>query len=76
MAELHRDQHEAAQQEGQEQRETVGVVQSGDQHEQQQHQEAQPGPCRQDVQSPPLQRQGQGIDTLTPSNPSAIRLRR
>ena len=69
MTELHRDQHEAAQEEGQKQSETVGVVESRDQHEEQQYEEPEPGPCRQNVESPPLQGHWQAIGTLSPTSP-------
>lgn len=69
MAQMHGDQCEATQKKSHKQRETVRVVESGYEHEEQQRSESQSRAGRQDVQSPPLQRQWQGIGSLTPSDP-------
>ena len=69
MAQVHCDETEATQEKRQKHRHAVGIVESGDEHEQEQHTEPHAGARWQDVKSAPLQCQRQGIGSLTPSDP-------
>ena len=69
MAQMHRDEAEATQEKSQKHRQAVGIVEPGDEHEQEQHTEPDAGARRQDIKSPPLQSQRQGIGSLTPPDP-------
>ncbi len=69
MAQVHGNQCEATQQKSQKQRETVCVVETRDEHEEEQHPKSQSRPRRQNVESASLQCQRQGIGALSPSYP-------
>src|SRR3982074_1849437 len=69
MAKMHRDQHEAPQQERQKQRQAATVVESRDEHEQQQHAKPHPGTGWQDVKPAPLERQRQSVRPLAAPAP-------
>jgi hypothetical protein len=57
MTKLHRHQRESAHEEGEKQRQAVGIVESGGQHECQQDRESKPGARGQNIQPSPLQDQ-------------------
>ncbi len=70
MAQVHRDEPEPDEQECQQQRQAVGIVEAGDQHEQQQHGKPQTRLGGQDVDPAPLQSERQGIEPLATADPS------
>ena len=69
MAQVHGNQCEATEQESQKQRETVRVVETRDEHEEEQYPKSESRPRREDVEPPPLQCQRQGVGALSPSYP-------
>ena len=69
MAKLLGYSRKTAHEKGEKQRQAVGVVESGGQHQRQQYGKPQPGTRGKNVEPPPLQGQRQGIGSLTPLDP-------
>ena len=69
VALLHRDEREAREEEGEKQCEAVRVVQSREQHEEQQCRERQPGTGGQNVEPASLERHRQAIGPLAAAHP-------
>ncbi len=67
---MHRDQAKPPEQKGQEQRETVGVVQAGNQHEEQEERKPDAGARGKEIDSPPLQNQRQSVQPLAAAYPA------
>ena len=70
MTLLHRHEHEAGEEERQKERETVGVVEPREQHQEQQGAEGEPGAGRQNVEAPPLEDYRELIDALAAAHPA------
>jgi hypothetical protein len=69
MAQVHGDQAEAREQEGDQQRDAVAVVEPGQQHDEQQCGEGEAGTRRQDVDAARGELQRQAIFALTAAGP-------
>ena len=71
MREMHRDHSEAGEQEGDQQRDAVRVVEAGEQHHQHQRREREAGARRQDVDAARADDDGQPVVALAPAGPGA-----
>ena len=71
MREMHRDHSETGEQERDQQRDAVRVVEAGEQHDEHQRGERQPGARRQDVDAPRRDRDGQAVVALATACPGA-----